>query len=278
MAEHWSRAEVEATVASYLDMLESELAGVPSAKANRERALLAILPNRSMGAVRYKLCNVSAALVDLDNPYVEGYKPYPNYQELLLEVTAAQLDARPALLALIEAAVTKPAGAVPAVEDDRILVDPPVREKPAKVYERRNLRPVAGKDYLQMEARNSSLGRAGEEFVLEFERKRLWASGHKRLAERVEHVAVTKGDGLGFDIHSYEDSGRDRWIEVKTTRFGSLTPFYVTRHEVETSDTTEATYSLYRVFRFERPQLYVVDGSLRQRFELDPVQFSARVR
>ena len=278
MAEDWSREEVEATVASYLDMLEKELLRRPYSKAEHNRALQSLLNNRSKGAIEFKFGNVSAALVDLGKPYVEGYKPYPNYQQLLLEVTEAQVESRPELLALVEAAVTKPA-AIPPVDHDAILVDAPVREKPLRSYERRTPpRPVTGKDYLAMEARNHSLGRAGEEFVVKFEQERLWKSGRKALSERVEHVAVTKGDGLGYDVHSFDDSGRDRWIEVKTTRFGAMTPFYVTRREVDVSETSDATYNLYRLFKFEQPRLYIVEGSLRQRFDLDPVQFSAKVR
>lgn len=277
MAEDWSREEVEATVATYLEMLERELLDQPFSKTDHNRALQPLLNNRSKGAVEFKFGNVSAALVDLGMPYVDGYKPYPNYQQLLLEVTAAHLEARPQLLALIETTVNRPAAGVPSVAVEDVLVDPPIREKPGPTYERRvPPRAVPGTDYLQIEARNRSLGLAGEKFVVTFEHQRLWKAGKKALAERVEHVAITRGDGLGYDVHSFDESGRDRLIEVKTTRFGAMTPFYVTRREVEASEIHQ-TYHLYRLFRFEQPQLYVVGGSLREHFELDPSHFKARI-
>lgn len=71
--------------------------------------------------------------------------------------------------------------------------------------------------------RNASLGAAGEKFVFEVEHQRLWEAGKRRLAEKTEHVAATQGDGLGYDIASSEGSGRERFIEVKTTRFGART-------------------------------------------------------
>ena len=48
----------------------------------------------------------------------------------------------------------------------------------------------------------------------------------------MEHVSKTHGDGLGFDVLSYDVSGRERFIEVKTTSFGKETLFFITRNEV----------------------------------------------
>jgi hypothetical protein len=278
MAQDWSREEVEATVARYLDMLEMELSGRPFVKAEINRALQPLLNQRSPGAIEFKFGNISAVMVDLGKPYVEGYKPYLNYQALLVEVTATQLEARPGLLALIEATATKPAPRAPRPEAlADIIVPAPVRDR-TSVYERPNIpRLIVGKNYLEMEARNQSLGRAGEEFVVEFERQRLWKAGCKQLSDRVEHVAVSEGDGLGYDVHSFDESGRDRLIEVKTTRWGALTPFYVSSNEVAVSEQESAAYHLYRVFRFEQPRLFVVSGALREGFQLDPDRFKARI-
>lgn len=46
--------------------------------------------------------------------------------------------------------------------------------------------------------------------------------GRGSLADRVEHVAVTVGDGEGFDVHSFEADGSDRFIEVETTRYARI--------------------------------------------------------
>ena len=86
-----------------------------------------------------------------------------------------------------------------------------------------------------MEAANRSLGNAGEDFAVRFERERLIATGASRLADRVERVSVTKGDGLGYDVLSFEESGKERLIEVKTTSYDAATAFLVTRNEVAVS-------------------------------------------
>lgn len=86
-------------------------------------------------------------------------------------------------------------------------------------------------NYSEREARNSSWGSSGEEFVMGFERQRPTMLGADRFVDRVEHVSATKGDGLGFDVRSFDD-GSDRFIKVKTTRDGIDTPFFVSRDEL----------------------------------------------
>ncbi|MBK8250120.1 MAG: DUF3883 domain-containing protein [Gemmatimonadetes bacterium] len=99
---------------------------------------------------------------------------------------------------------------------------------------------------------------------MNFERARLSAARKPRLADRVEHVADTRGDGLGYDVLSFEESGKERLIEVKTTKFGIHTPFLITRNEVRVSDSRRDHYALYRVFGFRKePKLYALPGSVR---------------
>lgn len=105
---------------------------------------------------------------------------------------------------------------------------------------------------------------------------RLWEAGRRELAERIEHVSNTQGDGLGYDISSFETDGRELLIEVKTTAFGAMTPFYVSGREVSLSDERDLQFSLYRVFKFrELPRVFVLTGSLRTSTVLDPVQYRA---
>lgn len=71
----WTRTEVEAIVADYLQMLAFELSGQSFNKAEHRRKLGALLNNRSEGSIEFKHCNVSAAMIDLGFPYLAGYKP-----------------------------------------------------------------------------------------------------------------------------------------------------------------------------------------------------------
>jgi hypothetical protein len=56
--------------------------------------------------------------------------------------------------------------------------------------------------------------------VLNFGRARLIAAGKHALAERIEHTSHMHGDAAGFDILSFEASGAERLIEVKTSKSG----------------------------------------------------------
>ncbi len=114
--------------------------------------------------------------------------------------------------------------------------------------------------------------------MVKFEHERLWRAGHSRLADRVEHVSKTTGDGAGFDVLSFEVSGEERLIEVKTTRFGAETPFFVSRNEVLVSKEQAHHYHLYRLFNFKQAvKLFRLPGSFDSNCVLDPVQYSATV-
>lgn len=278
MAENWSQIEVEATVSDYFEMLAMELRGEPFNKAEHNRILQKLLNNRSKAAIELKHQNISAVLIELGYPYIDGYKPRGNYQGLLYQIIEERLTGATYLHQAAAAAVEKGVETSPIINDLlAIQVAPPRREEAKqKLYDRAPLahKPVR-KNYLEMESRNQALGLAGENLVMEFEHKRLWQAGKQDLANRIEHVANTTGDYLGFDILSYEINGRERLIEVKTTRFGELTPFFASKNEVETSETRKDEYQLYRLYNFTRqPKLYVLPGALRDSCTLDAVQFS----
>lgn len=282
MADNWSHEQVEATASDYFEMLAMELRGEPFNKAEHNRNLQRVLANRSKGAIEKKHQNISAVLIELGYPYIDGYKPLRNYQELLYDVVEERLLGAASLHQAAATAVEQTIEKPPVVNDVLpILVAPPHREddKP-KLYDAapRTRKPVR-RNYLEMESRNQTLGLAGEKLVLEFEHKRLWQAGKKDLASRIEHVSNTTGDHLGFDIKSFETNGRDRLIEVKTTRFGALTPFFASKNEVDVSEAREVEYQLYRLFNFvQQPRLFVLPGSLRNSCSLDPIQFAALPR
>lgn len=280
MAGDWSPEEVAATVADYFVMLAHELRGESYSKREHNHRLQQQLHGRSAPAIEFKHSNISAVLIELGFPYIDGYKPRGNYQELLKEEVAARLEGDVVIANAAEAIVGAPVHAAPperSLED--VLVAAPTRDRDrTRTYERpvSAAAPRLGVNYLEREARNASLGRAGEVFAFDIEHRRLWEAGQRALAERVEHVSQTRGDGLGYDILSFETNGRERLIEVKTTSFGVMTPFFASRREVAVSEEHAEHFSVYRVFNFrDSPKLFVLTGSLRESCILDPVQYRA---
>lgn len=275
----WSTVEVEAAVRDYLDMLTKELRGDHFNKAAHNRQLRQLLAGRSKSSVEMKHQNISAVLIELGYPSISGYKPLPNFQRTVLpRIVEEHLRNSPTLQRLVAALVSAPANdsvTTKSVLPKRVRV--PDSPSPRTTPHRRapTKTPKLPRDYLEIEARNRSLGRAGEEMVIRFEYQRLRAAGKQRLAKRIDHVAVSIGDGLGYDILSFETNGRERLIEVKTTRFGPFTPFYASRNEVDFSDEQPEVFHLYRLFKFsDSPRLFVMHGSLRHTCRLEAAQFS----
>lgn len=271
----WDRTEVEATVADYFHMLILELSGQSYNKTTHRRALLAKLNNRNDGAIEFKHQNISAILIELGCPYITGYKPRGNYQQLLREVVEDCI-VRDQLLDSAALTATSIPAVMPLVENfNKILVDAPKLTSSAKEPSKRYQLPIPQKrDYLEREARNASLGFAGEKFVLNFEHHRLHNLGHKGLADKVEHVAKTKGDGLGYDILSFDPSGRERFIEVKTTAFGKETPFFVSRGEIRFAQENTKEFHLYRLFEFRKtPRMFDLPGAVENHCLMKPISY-----
>jgi len=276
----WTRREVELVVSVYLHMLRMQLMGQTPNKAEHNRQLQNMLPARSKSSIEYKHCNISAVLVELGVPPLVGYKPLFNYQQLLIPVVSEAIanDSRLDEAALRQ--VETPAEAPLLDSFERFVVAPPEGQR-LSTYDRTEQvhdRPLVVRDYLQREARNRSLGAAGENLVMRYETQRLHAAGSRPLADRIEHVSRTKGDGAGYDILSFEEDGRERFIEVKTTAYIAETPFYVSRNELSFSTEQAAQFHLYRLFDFrKRARMFMLAGALDSNCRLDPVSYRAEV-
>ena len=182
MAENWSLEEVEAIVSDYFDMLAKELRSEAYNKAEHNRNLQPLLNNRTHGAVERKHQNISAVLIEFGYPYIDGYKPLGNRQQLLYDVVEERLLVADKLNKAATHAVEQELDQAPVLADVLvILVSPPRREKEiSRIYERPPTpRKIVHRNYLEFEARNRALGVAGEKLVLEYEHRRLWQSGRK---------------------------------------------------------------------------------------------------
>lgn len=273
----WQSHEVAMIVADYLAMLTSELAGQPYNKTAHRQRLLMQLPGRTPGSIEFKHANISAVMLELGFPYLRGYKPRSNFQRsVLVDEVAAQVAAHGLLDDVALSAVQRPVASVDVFDFTRVKTDAPRRDVVAHetppAYSGRAIK----RDYLERESHNRSLGLAGEEFALRFERWRLSHLGAPQLAEQVAHVSQSRGDGLGYDIESFESDGRPRFIEVKTTTFGERTPFFVSANEVRFARAHAPQFHLYRLFDFRAtPRMFELDGAIDRHCHLDATTFRA---
>jgi hypothetical protein len=105
-------------------------------------------------------------------------------------------------------------------------------------------------NHTQNNAENKRIGDLGEIWILKHEKDFLIKQGKMKLAEKVSHSAKNKGDGLGYDILSYDLNGEKKYIEVKTTKGRKNTTFFISRNELERSKIEKENYYLYRVYEY----------------------------
>lgn len=235
----WTHDDLVIVVDDYLEMLVAQVAGERYNKSAHRRRLRELLPARSDGSIEFKRANISAVLEAMGLDYIDGCKPRRNVQEALYEVVCQRAEHAHDRLAEVRQQLETGTWNLPATLDPkRVLVQPPKLAPPSAEERQRAQRwlPRLAQliDWTKVEARNRSLGRAGEKFVLPFERERLERAGKPRLARSVRHVAEHEGDGAGYDVLSFDVNGQEKFIEVKTTVSGPVAPFHVSRNELET--------------------------------------------
>lgn len=122
-------------------------------------------------------------------------------------------------------------------------------------------------DYEEIHHQNIKLGEAGEKFIFEREKKRV-EKYNLGKDKKVIWASKEYGDGLGYDILSYDANGNKKLIEVKTTDGRKDTPFYITNNELQKSIEEEKCFYLYRVYNYdtvnENGGILVYKGSLEE--------------
>jgi len=265
----WQDDELDAIVADYFEMLVADLAGRPYVKSRHSKALMARI-GRTRGSVEYKHENISAVLNELGMPWILGYKPRSNYQNAILDAIDRYLTHHPAILESVP--TTSPTTTTPL---STVFVDPPVRASGHEPIPDRLRYLVRKFDPVERDLRNRSLGRAGESFVVDLERRQLTETDHPDLARKVRWVAA-EDDGAGYDILSFGPDGRARLIEVKTTNGSARTPFYLSRNECDLAAERPAEWRIYRVHLFAKdPRVFTITPPLENVVNLRPETWRA---
>ena len=273
MNEDWSIEEVALIVQDYFRMLTMELQQQQYNKTAYRQGLLPLLNQRSEGSIEFKHQNISAILANMGLPFIRGYKPLGNYQQLLEDEVAFYLQEHSNLLEpsfeqFADSVSTSP-NAKP--DFDSILGEEP---EPSRVEEHEPLYRPIKTNYLEKEQNNRRLGAGGEELVIAYEQDRLKRAGKENLADRIEWTAKEIGDGAGYDILSKNTNGTDRFIEVKTTKLTKETPIYLTRTEASFALLKAKDFYLYRIYNFDvKPQMFIKNGPYEVFCRLRPENF-----
>lgn len=264
----WGDDELDAIIADYFAMLDADLSGRPYVKSRHSAALMAQI-GRTHRSVEFKHQNISAVLDELGLPWIPGYMPKRNYQNAIFDAIDRYLTLHPAILN--SAPAPPPTPVLPLAT----FVEPPIPGVDRPIPER--LRHLVRKfDPVERDHRNRSLGKAGEAFVVDVERKRLAEAERDDLAQRVRWVADLDGDGAGYDVLSFNPDGGERLIEVKTTNGAARTPFFLSRTEFDLSIERPSDWYIYRVHLFSgRPRIFTISPPLDSVIRLKPETWRA---
>ena len=131
-------------------------------------------------------------------------------------------------------------------------------------------------DYIERESKKRDLGLIGEELVIKYETQYLKSINRSDLAEKIVHVSVIEGDGAGYDIKSFDEYGNEKFIEVKTTKEGINTDFFMSPNELRFAERHSNNYFIYRVYRLKNGdgQLFVLSGKdIMEEYNFTPTGF-----
>lgn len=258
----WQDDELDAIIADYFAMLAADLAGQPYVKARHNAALMAQI-GRTHRSVEFKHQNISAVLDELGMPWIPGYKPKRNYQNAIFDSIDRYLTRNPSILE----PVASPHA--PSSSPSEVFVAPPILTA-ADVPLPERLRHLVRKfDPVERDHRNRALGKAGEAFVVDLERRKLIEAARPDLARKVRWIAVEDGDGAGYDVLSFNPGGRERLIEVKTTNGAARTPFFLSRNERTLATERPADWQIYRVHLFAKgPRIFTLAPPLENTINL----------
>jgi hypothetical protein len=270
----WSVHEILLIVYDYFSMLIDELNGKNINKAAHRRQLIPLLPSRSESSIEFKHQNISAVLINLGQPFIKGYLPRFNYQKILEEKVIEYLKSDIQIENYFKEFSEKEINPIKVdFNKEKFIVDPPKIQISEEPIIRINRRPFKI-NYLEREQNNQKLGKSGEALVLQYEKWLLQRNGYSKLADKVEWISQSKGDGYGFDILSRNLDGSDKYIEVKTTKLIKETPFFFTINELQFSVENKERYHLYRIFNFDQePKMFTRNGDFTTICRSVPIAF-----
>lgn len=267
---NWNETEISLIVADYFDMRAKFLRGEPFVKA-RHYEELQRLTRRTKGSIERKYMNISAVLERLGLPWLKGYAPFRNFQSALI-------DAVETFVAKEWNIVELPSLPSREIQELRQIFIGPAPQK-GEVLTSNNdaLERLARKfDPAKRDERNRILGQKGEEQVYRSEIARLNTLGLHDLAKKVKWVSQVEGDGAGFDIRSFSETGEERLLEVKTTTGNNKTPFYLSRNERDFAEERADHFRIFRLYEFgKESKAFLIKPPLENELILEAANYKA---
>ncbi len=131
----------------------------------------------------------------------------------------------------------------------------------------------------EIHKRRKGTGDKGEEIVYLMEKEHFRLINRNDLAEKVRHVSLEQGDGLGYDILSFFENGKEKYIEVKSTEKSIESSFYLSKNELQFLKEHPEDSFIYRVLVSSNPPEYKpILSDIVLKNEITPVSFIVRTK
>lgn len=132
-------------------------------------------------------------------------------------------------------------------------------------------------DYDKLNKTKRITGKAGEVLVYNYEIEKLAGTPYKP-----EYVAETQGDGLGYDIKSFDKDGTEIYIEVKTTTSNKIDGFYLSENERSIAEEKKEQYKVYRVYNLNKKtksaNIQIFNNIISENFQLKPTTYRVFIK
>ena len=118
-------------------------------------------------------------------------------------------------------------------------------------------------------------GQKGEEIAVAIEQAFFESINRKDLADKIRHVAVEDGDGLGYDVLSFFEDGRKKYIEVKSTTASLGSSYFLSSNELGFLKDHNEDAFIYRILvTNDVPEVTTYSSSeVLEKNEIIPVQY-----
>ena len=128
-------------------------------------------------------------------------------------------------------------------------------------------------------SQNTETGVIGENYVYDYEVRKLKRHGRKDLAYKVVKQFEDKSFFPGYDVKSFNLEGEEIYIEVKSSRSLKKNNFIMTRNEIRAAKKFKENYFIYRVvntntnpwisYKFADPIKLSINGEI----EIEPCNY-----
>jgi len=243
--------------------------------------------HKSNKVVKLKLQHISSILVNSDLPYIEDFKPIPRAEIDLIDwnetvnlkkILTEKFNKKDNILFFDD--IADRTEFKPDYNFKSIVEEKPIQNvfENENLTEKKSIRIKPKINYIEREIRNTKLGEEGEKWVIAFEQNRLLNLGLSNLVKKIVWASKDIGDGLGYDVISYNENQEKIFIEVKTTCLGKYSAFFLTQNELKVSNNLK-NFQIYRVYDFEKEtKIYIIEEDIQLQLELIPTIYRATMK